>query len=194
MARRRKKKSLVLNKYRLGISMTVLGALFFFSLYFANGSPVLMFLKTYASIIFGEVGLYVFFALCFLVGIVIMAKGYLMKLVMRQFIIIMIVISAIINFPIIDGDVSKYEALGGYISWPVIALLQVMFGHQAIATKAFIIILLILTIGRILYSFNFSLPKINLQIDKKPKVSNSKPKSSKYEEDDDEEEEPKPEF
>jgi len=68
-----------------------------------------MFLRTYASIAFGEIGLYVFFALCFFVGILIMAKGHLMKLFMRQFMIIIIIISAVINFPIIDGDVAKYE-------------------------------------------------------------------------------------
>jgi hypothetical protein len=91
------------------MSLTILGSLFFFSLYFAEGSPVLMFLRTYASIVFGEVGLYVFFALCFLVGIVIMAKGYLMKLLLRQFMVMMVIISAVINFPIIDGDMTKYE-------------------------------------------------------------------------------------
>lgn len=68
-----------------------------------------MFLKTYASIAFGEVGLYVFFVLCVLVGVLIIVKGHLMKLLIRQFIIIMIIISAVINFPIIDGDVTKYE-------------------------------------------------------------------------------------
>ena len=91
------------------MSLTVLGSLFFFSLYFAEGSPVIMFLRTYASIAFGEVGLYVFFALCFLVGILIMAKGHLMKLLIRQFMVMMMIISAVINFPIIDGDVAKYE-------------------------------------------------------------------------------------
>jgi len=101
---RRKKKSLILNKYKLGISLTVLGSLFFFSLYFAEGSPVIMFLRTYASIAFGEVGLYVFFAFCFFVGIVIMIKGHLMKLLIRQFMVMMVIISAVINFPIIDGD------------------------------------------------------------------------------------------
>ena len=99
---RRRKKNIVLNKFKLGISLTILGSLFFFSLYFADGSPVLMFLKTYASIAFGEIGLYVFFALCFLVGILIIAKGYLMKLLIRQFMVVIIIISAIINFPIID--------------------------------------------------------------------------------------------
>ncbi len=147
-----------------------------------------MFLRTYASIVFGEVGLYVFFALCFVVGIIIMAKGYLMKLLIRQFMVIIVIISAVINFPIIDGDVTRYEKLWWYISRPVIALLQVMFGHKAIATKAFIIILLILAIARILYSFNFSLPKINLQIDKAPKKK-VEGRKSKVEADDDEEEE-----
>ncbi len=137
---------------------------------------------------FGEVWLYVFFALCFFVGIIIMAKGYLMKLVLRQFMVIMVIISAVINFPIIDGDVTRYEKLWWYISWPVIAVLQVMFGHKAIATKAFIIILLILAIARILYSFNFSLPKINLQIDKAPKKK-VEGRRSKVEEEEEEEEE-----
>ena len=193
MARRRKK-NVVLNKYKLGMSMTILGSLFFFSLYFAEGSPVLMFLRTYASVAFGEVGLYVFFALCFLVGIIIMAKGYLMKLLIRQFMVIIVIISAVINFPIIDWDVAKYEKFWWYISRPVIALLQVMFGGKAVATKAFVIILLVLAIARILYSFNFSLPNINLQIDKKPKASSSKTKSSTYEEEEEEEEEEKPNF
>lgn len=196
MAKRRKKKNLVLNKYRLGLSMTILWSLFFFSLYFAEGSPVLMFLRTYASIAFGEVGLYVFFALCFFVGIVIIAKWYLMKLIMRQFMLMMFLISAVINFPIIDGDLNKYETLWWYISRPIIALLQVMFGHKAIATKAFIIILLVLAVVWILYSFNFSFPKISLQTETKPKKKAvaKKSRTQEYEEEEEEEEEEKPNF
>jgi len=101
----------------------------------------------------------------------------------------MIIISAVINFPIIDGDVAKYEKFWWYISRPVIALLQVMFGGKAIATKSFIIILLILGIVWILYSFNFSFPKISLKSENKPKVSSSKSRGTRYEEEEDEEEE-----
>jgi hypothetical protein len=65
-----------------------------------------------------------------------------------------------------------------------------MFGHKAVATKAFVIILLILSIVWILYSFNFSLPKINFQIDKAPKKEKrDKEKSTRYEEEEEEEEE-----
>ncbi len=152
-----------------------------------------MFLKTYASIAFGEIGLYVFFALCFLVGILIMAKGYLMKLLIRQFMVVIIIISAVINFPIIDGDATKYEKFWWYISRPVIALLQVMFGGKAIATKSFVIILLILAIVWILYSFNFSFPKISLKSENKPKKTESR-RSRAEEEEEEEEEETKPEF
>ena len=100
------------------------------------------------------------------------------------------IISAVINFPIIDGDVTKYEKFWWYISWPIIAILQIMFGGKAVATKSFIIILLILAIVWILYSLNFSFPTISLKSDNKPKVENKKQKV-RYEEEEEEEEEDK---
>jgi len=53
-----------------------------------------------------------------------------------------------------------------------------MFGWSAVAIKAFIIILLIGTVIWILYSFNFSLPKLNLKMEtyKEPK-QNTKPEA-----------------
>ena len=114
-----------------------------------------------------------------------------MKLLIRQFMVIIVIISAVINFPIIDGDVAKYENFGWYISWPVIAVLQIMFGGKAVATKSFIIILLVLAVVWILYSLNFSFPKISLKSENKPKNLSSKYKNTKYEEEEEEEEETK---
>lgn len=176
------------------MSLTILGWLFFFSLSFADNSPVLGFLRDRASIPFGEIWLYIFFALCVLVGILIMVKGYLMKLLTRQFILMMVTISWILNFPIVDGDVTKYEKLWWYISWPVIALLNFMFWGKSMAIKAFIIIMLILLIVRILYSFNFSLPKISLKVDERPKKKDAKYKKEYTKDEEDEEEQEKPEF
>jgi len=67
-----------------------------------------------------------------------------------------------------------------------------MFGGKAIATKSFIIILLVLAIVWVLYSLNFSFPNISLKNENKPKVSSAKSKNTKYEEE--EEEEERPEF
>lgn len=67
-----------------------------------------------------------------------------------------------------------------------------MFGGKAIATKSFIIILLVLAIVWILYSLNFSFPNISLKTENKPKAT-AKSKSSRYQEEEEEEEE-KPNF
>jgi len=98
-----------------------------------------------------------------------------MNLLIKQFLIVMMLVSGVLNFPIIDGDVSKYQTFGGYLSWPLIELLNLMFGSQATAVKSFIVVLLIVAVVRILYTFNFSLPKINLKLEKysKPKKTSA---------------------
>jgi len=67
----------------------------------------------------------------------------MMNLIIKQFLVVMILVSGIINFPIIDGDTSKYQQFGGYISWPLIELLSAMFGGQSTAVKSFVVILFI---------------------------------------------------
>ena len=57
----------MLNKYKLGIAMFIVGGLYFFSLYLAKGSPVFDILTNYASIVFGDIGLNIFFGLSMLV-------------------------------------------------------------------------------------------------------------------------------
>lgn len=174
MARRRtykkKQKSIILNKYKVGLWMIILGGLYFFSLSLAEWSPVFTFLTQYAKIVFWEIGLYAFFGLCIVVGVLILAKWYLMKLLIRQFIMMMVLLSAIFNFPILDWEVNKYEQFGGFLSWPVLWILDSMFWGQAIATKVLVWVLFITLISWILYSFNFSLPRLNVRLstDEKP--------------------------
>lgn len=172
LRKRRKSKNIILNKYKLWISFIALWWIFFFSFYLAEGSPIFIFLQEYASIPFGEIGLLLFFAFCILVGIMILVKWHLIKLLIKQFLLAMIILSAILNFPTIDWDSSKYEELWGYISWPLIYLLNTIFGENAMAIKVFIILLLILLVWWILYAFNFTLPRINIKQDQKPKKSN----------------------
>jgi len=104
--------------------------------------------------------------------------------------IVMVIISGILNFPIIDGEIIKYEKLGGYISRPVIFILNSLFGRQAVAVKVFIIVALIVTVIWILYSLNFSLPKLNIHLhqDDRPKDrQKADGRKSKAEEEDEEE-------
>jgi len=175
--KRKKKKTLVLNKYRLGIVMFILWGLYFFSLYLAKWSPIFDVLTNYASVIFGEIWLNIFFGLSMLVWVLIISKWYLMNLMIKQFLVVMILVSGIINFPIIDWDTSKYQQFWGYISWPLIELLSAMFWGQATAIKSFVVILFIASVAWILYTFNFSLPKINVKLEKYKNRSSSKSSS-----------------
>ncbi|MDR0282183.1 MAG: hypothetical protein LBI53_02405 [Candidatus Peribacteria bacterium] len=126
MAKRRRSRSTVrINKYHVGSAFIILGFLFFFSKILAPEAPVFKFLSDYASIAFGELGLGVFFFLCVLVGVGILIKGYLMKTLLKQFVILMFLVSAIVNFPAFlktEGELINWVAsakYGGYFSWPV---------------------------------------------------------------------------
>jgi len=68
LARRRRSSRVTvkINKYNVGITLAILGAVFFFSKVAAPEAPVFNFLSEYASIAFGELGLGVFFGLCIL--------------------------------------------------------------------------------------------------------------------------------
>ena len=149
--------------------MLILGVLYFFSFYLAKWSPIFDFLTQYAKIAFGAIWLNIFFALCILVGILILIKWYFIRLLIKQFLIVMVLISAILNFPVLDSTGTTYQEAGWFLSWPVLWILENMFGWKLVAVKTFVIILFALCIWWVLYTFNFSLPKITLQNYDKPK-------------------------
>jgi len=53
-----------------------------------------------------------------------------------------------------------------------------MFGGQAMATKAFIMILFVSLVVRLLYIFNFSLPQINVRISEEKAPAKNKKQTS----------------
>jgi len=174
--KRRRKTSITLNKYKIGLILIGLGGIYFFSLYLAKWSPIFEFLTQYASIAFWEIWLNVFFMLCILTGIFIIAKWYLMSILIKQAILVMIAVSAIINFPFIENNAIALESKGWFISRPIIFILDKLFGGQTMAIEVLIIILFIVLVGWILYTFNFSFPKINIKVqqEKLNKRSNKK--------------------
>lgn len=129
-----------------------------------------MFFQQYARIVLGDIGVSVFFALCIVAWLMILAKGYLMKVILRWFVSLLVILSAIFNFPLIDWENGRYEAFWWYLSYPVLWVLDKMFGGQAIAVKRFVIVLFVAILIWILYTLNFTLPKINInfRVDDKP--------------------------
>ncbi len=108
-----------------------------------------------------------------------------MKTVIKQSVLFIVFISAILNFEIINDwiklstSTNKFKELGGYISRPILWILNNMFGGQANAIKILIIILFILLIIWILYSRNISLPKVQLKSYERPKINTKQTEQKK---------------
>lgn len=50
-----------------------------------------------------------------------------MNILLRQFVVVLMLVSAVLNFPILDSGAGNYQEYGGYISWPIFWLLKAMF-------------------------------------------------------------------
>ncbi len=187
--RRSSRKNINLNKFKIWLFMLILGILYFFSLYLAKWSPVFEFMTQYAKIAFGEIWLNIFFGMCILVGFLILIKWYLIRILIKQFLIIMILVSAILNFPVLDSTGTQYQQAWWFLSWPILWILESMFGGESVAVKTFVIILFALCVWWVLYTFNFSLPKITIQNYQSPKKSDKKPTRTNSTYDQEEEEE-----
>lgn len=189
MARRKKKSGgFILNKYNIGVPFIIIGGLYFFGLGLAKSSPMMKFFSDGASVAFWELGTSVFFGLCILTGVLLLTKGHIINTILKQFVALLMVISGILNFPIIDGQSKIYEQFGGYISRPIIQILTQTLWNNPMAIKVFFIILFAIMIGWVIYAFNISMPKINLHIHHDETPVEKKP-SRKQE---DEEEYPSP--
>lgn len=169
----------------------LLGGIFFFSKIAAPEAPIFTFLSTYASIAFGQIGLGVFFALCMVIGMLVLVKGHLMKTLMKQFILLMFIISGILNFAVMQGELTNAivdwkasSQYGGYFSRPLIKGLELVFGDSILAIKILIVVLALAVLVWIFYALNVkfpSLPKINVEHYEKPeKKSDSSPVSRPF--------------
>lgn len=85
--------------------------------------------------------------------------------IVHQFLVVLILLSAVFNFPLVDNPVLSYEQHGGYISWPLLWALDSMFGSEAMAIKAFVVILLVLWGIWVIsaYKLRVPLPRIQLE-------------------------------
>ena len=144
----------------------LIGVLFFFAKQFAPEAPILWRFSQGTSYAFGESWLVVFFILCVLVWILILWKGYLMKTFIKQFVSLMFLTSAILNFQAIEEGgntlVNWSESIhhGWYCSWPIYRVLEAIFGPAKLAIQILIILMVIGVLAWVLYVLNVKLPKL----------------------------------
>ena len=144
----------------------LIGVLFFFAKQFAPDAPILWRFSKWTSYAFGETWLVVFFILCVLVWLFILLKGYLMKTLIKQFICLMFLTSAVLNFQAIEEWwntlVNWTQSIhhGWYCSWPIYWILESVFGPSKLAIQILIVLMLVWVVARVLYVLNVKLPKL----------------------------------
>lgn len=148
----------------------------------APDAPVLEFLSKATSYAFGSIWLVVFFVLCVIFWILILWKWYMMKTLIRQFVLLMFFASAILNFQVIEewtGSLVNWsESIqnGWYFSWPIYWLLEAIFWESKMAIQVLIVLCAIAVVVWLLYSLNVTLPKlpkINVEHDPVPEKKQS---------------------
>lgn len=72
----------------------------------APDSPILQRFHQASHFVFGERGTPPFFGVLFIFGIVVLLKGHLIRLLTKQSIILLVLVSAGLNFPVLD-DATK---------------------------------------------------------------------------------------
>ena len=134
----------------------------------APTSPILQWFHQASYFIFGKMGTPPFFALSIVFGIFVLLKWHLISLLTKQFLILLLLVSAVLNFPVLDDPKwTSYTEEGWYISWPIFYLLKQWFwADNPMAIKGVIITLLVILFIRIFYKFNIPvpLPRLNIRL------------------------------
>ena len=158
--------------------------LYFFALFFAQNSPIVELAKKIFAVIVWAQGMHMFFGLCIAWGIGVLAREGMVKTVIKQWIFAAVLVSAILNFPLLSPDNSLLDTeqcirYGWYLSWPILWVLQHVFGaNNPWAIK---IIIMAMTLGLfawVFWAWNMSLPsipKITVSGGNKAQATKSKP-------------------
>lgn len=84
----------------------------------------------------------------------------------------LVLLSGVLNFPVLDDDKVSYVTGGGYISWPLFYVLeQVFWAENAMAIKVIVVFFCIGLLVRILYRFRvpLSVPRVKIKLPQQKK-------------------------
>ena len=185
--RSRSRKSVQFTKYNTGLPLIIFGIIYIACYFFAETSPLFTTLQLLGSYIYGLQGM-LFIAVCALLyGILSFYRPWLISQWAKQFLLLSVFVSGIVNFGLLSDNTLKYSEYWGYISAPLLEIGKVLFATNIIIIQGIIIIWLIATIVRILMSTNIELPsfpKVDFKVPERPEakehqIINNKTSSNK---------------
>lgn len=142
------------------LPILIISVLYIACYFFAPTAPVFVVLQQIGSFVFGTKGmLFVAFAWLWY-GALVRTKPWMIAQWARQFLLLCIFISAVVNMSLLSADNADYIKYGGYISFPVLEFGKLLFATNLVAIQWLILMGLLGTIVRILMTSNIELPSI----------------------------------
>ena len=154
--------SFVITRYNIAIPCIAWGVLYLFCLIVAKSSPLFAALTSVGNIVVGQIGSMATALLLVGFGSICIARGSLIATFTKQLVAINILISALLNFPLIANPVASWTQHGGYLSRPLLQLLQQLFGKNLLAIQIVVIAAIIGVIIRRLVTLQLQLPTVSL--------------------------------
>lgn len=133
-------------------------------MWFAQESPLMKIFSNYASYLIGDVGVTLFFWLLFFVGVILRFQMNRMKFVIKMFLVLLVLLSSLLNFPVLDTGNTSYQQFGWFISYPLFYVLNQMFGWSVTAIKGFVVLLALLYFAYLWYVFRIPVPSFDLSV------------------------------
>lgn len=172
-------------KYNTGLPIIIVSLLYLFCYFFAKSAPVFVLIQQIGSFVFGLQWLLFIWIGGLLYGILVWNKPWLIVKWGKQFLLLSVFISGVVNFAVLEDPSLSYTKYGGYISAPLLEIGKLLFSTNFMAIEWIIVIWLLLTAVWILMSTNIelpSMPKVQFKTPEKPEydhqIINNSEKSS----------------
>lgn len=167
----RPSKSFRVTKYNTALPIIVISILYIGCSFFAKSAPVFVILQQIGSFVYGSQGMLFVVIALLLYGLLARTKPWLIASWGRQFFVLSIFISALINMNLLDAQRFEYTKYGWYISAPLLEIGKLLFATNTMVIQWVIVIGLLVTIIWILMSTNIELPllpSVRLHMPDKP--------------------------
>lgn len=167
MAKKKKKRSkqIILTKTKIALSLLTIAALYFFTKFTAPDWILHLILSLPSNFLFGTMGSMVFFGWFIVMACIIFYKeSVLKKKLFMKFLLLMLIISCILNFPILENNAISPHNLWGYIWYLWLLIANYLLGGQILSIKLLYVILLILVLIWMYFSFELGFHKTKLEI------------------------------
>ena len=162
---RRTAHTVTVSKRAIAFTHIGVSVFYFFCLLFVPDAPIFGIIQEVWQAIVGTTGLTIMMWLLWILWILYLKKDQVIVWAVKRSVVLTIMLSTLLNGTAINQNPLPYLQQWGYISRPIVQVLQIAFGSDPMAIQTIAIVGILVSIAFIIYQLNVkvSLPNISVQ-------------------------------